>query len=99
MLQLLGLETAGLNTVQYSNHAGYRRLKGFKTSAQQTQELFEGLRANGLLDGFNMMLTGYVPGAEELEVVGRLAKEVKSCGGAFWRITLPPSAPVRIETD
>ena len=86
MLQLLGLETATLNTVQFSNHAGYLQLKGFRTTAAQITELFEGLKMSGLLDGFDMMLTGYVPGAEELEAVARIALEIKETAarGCFW---------------
>ena len=93
VLQLLGLETATLNTVQFSNHAGYHQLKGFRTTAAQIVELFEGLKMSGLLGGFDMMLTGYVPGAEELEAVGRVALEVKgtTARGCFW-CQSPPCA-------
>lgn len=96
VLQLLGLETGTLNTVQYSNHAGYRQLKGFRTSATQIGELFEGLKMNGLVDDFDMMLTGYVPDKAELEAVGRIAKEMKrSRRGCFWcEHPLPPPPPL-----
>lgn len=85
MLNLLGLETGTLNTVQYSNHSGYRQLRGFRTSAAQILEIFEGLEQSGLLEGFDMLLTGYVPGEEELLAVGKIAREVKARGGGFWR--------------
>lgn len=88
MLQLLGLEVAALNTVQFSNHSGYRQLKGFRTTGEQITELYEGLKMNGN-DDFGMLLTGYVPGAEGVEAVGRIAKDLKEKmkerkGGLFW---------------
>ena len=94
VLQLLGLETGTLNTVQFSNHAGYRQLEGFRTTASQIEQLFSGLKATGLLEPFDMMLTGYVPGADELEAVGRIAKEVKETKrSCFWRELAMPSLP------
>lgn len=85
MLQLHGLETASLNTVQFSNHSGYRQLKGFRTSAQQLADLFAGLKMNGLQQNVDMILTGYVPGEEELVEVGKIARGVKETkGSCFW---------------
>lgn len=72
-----------MNTVQFSNHAGYRQLKGFRTSAAQIEELWEGLKLSGLHE-FDMMLTGYVPGAEQLEVVGKIGQEAKAQRSCFW---------------
>jgi len=93
VLQLLGLETAGLNTVQFSNHVGYRQFKGYRTTAQQITDLFEGLKMSGL-EGFDMMLTGYVPGEEELKAVGKIAIELKEAKrSCFWCEHLPPSLP------
>lgn len=90
MLQLLGLEVAALNTVQFSNHSGYRQLKGFRTTGEQITELYDGLKVNGN-DDFEMLLTGYVPGAEGVEAVGRIAVDLKEKrkdkkGGFFWRM-------------
>jgi pyridoxine kinase len=85
VLQLHGLETASLNTVQFSNHSGYRQLKGFRTSAQQLADLFAGLKMNGLQQNVDMILTGYVPGEEELVEVGKIARGVKETkGSCFW---------------
>jgi pyridoxine kinase len=93
VLQLLGLETATLNTVQYSNHAGYRQLKGFRTTAQQISDLFDGLKLNGL-DEFEMLLTGYVPGEPELRAIGEIAREVKEKSErCFWCTSPPPPPP------
>ncbi|CAZ84486.1 unnamed protein product [Tuber melanosporum] len=84
VLQLMGLDVASLNTVQFSNHAGYRRLKGFRTTAGQISDLYDGLKGCGL-DDFGMLLTGYIPSEECVEVVGRIAGDMKGReGGCFW---------------
>jgi len=81
------LEVAALNTVQFSNHSAYRQMKGFKTTGEQITELYEGLKMNGN-DDFETLLTGYIPGAEGVEAVGRIAKDLKKRKGGerelFW---------------
>lgn len=67
-------------------------MKGFKTTGEQITELYEGLKMNGN-DDFEMLLTGYVPGAEGVEAVGRIAKDLKekrkeSKGGFFWGMSM-----------
>ncbi|GKT42221.1 putative pyridoxamine 5'-phosphate oxidase [Colletotrichum spaethianum] len=82
----LGCDVAALNTVQFS----YRQWKGTKVSAQEIRDLFEGLKQS-YLDDFDMMLSGYIPGAEAVVAVGDIAKELKrkqaaagTPGGFFW---------------
>uniref|UniRef100_L2G8D1 pyridoxal kinase n=1 Tax=Colletotrichum fructicola (strain Nara gc5) TaxID=1213859 RepID=L2G8D1_COLFN len=85
-LQSLGCDVAALNTVQFSNHTGYRQWKGTKVSAQEIRDLFEGLKQS-YLDDFDMMLSGYIPGAEAVMAVGDIAKELKAKSGDgsfFW---------------
>ncbi|KAL0938907.1 pyridoxine kinase [Colletotrichum truncatum] len=85
-LQSLGCDVAALNTVQFSNHTGYRQWKGTKVSAQEIRDLFEGLKQS-YLDDFDMMLSGYIPGAEAVMAVGDIAKELKAksdAGSFFW---------------
>lgn len=70
------------------NHTGYRQWKGTRTTAQEITCLFEGLKQS-YLDDFDMMLSGYIPGAEAVEAVGRIAVELKeksraAPGGFFW---------------
>lgn len=72
------------------NHTGYRQVKGTKVSAQEITDLYEGLRQS-YLDDFDMMLSGYIPGAEAVQAVGRIAAELKAKaraagrpGGFFW---------------
>ena len=92
-MQSLGCDVAALNTVQFSNHTGYRQVRGTKTSAAEIWDLYEGLKQS-YLDNFDMMLSGYVPGAAAVEAVGRIAEELRarareqhetsSPGGFFW---------------
>lgn len=92
-MQSLGCDVAALNTVQFSNHTGYRQVRGTKTSANEIWDLYEGLKQS-YLDNFDMMLSGYVPGAAGVEAVGRIAEELRaraqeqhetsSPGSFFW---------------
>ncbi|KHN95356.1 pyridoxine kinase [Metarhizium album ARSEF 1941] len=87
-LQSLGYDVAALNTVQFSNHTGYARWTGTKVSAQEITDLYRGLRQS-YLDDFDMMLSGYIPGAEAVVAVGSIAKELREKnkaqpGNFFW---------------
>ncbi|KAL1841270.1 hypothetical protein VTJ49DRAFT_7272 [Mycothermus thermophilus] len=89
-LQSLGCDVAALNTVQFSNHTGYRQWTGSRVSAEEIIELYRGLKQS-YLDDFDMMLSGYVPGAAALEAVGRIGEELKrkaaaqgKPGSFFW---------------
>lgn len=55
---------------------GYACVKGQKTTVETIQAIFDGLRSNGL-GGYAKILTGYVPGAEALEVVEKEIRELK----------------------
>ncbi|KAI8948927.1 Ribokinase-like protein [Xylaria longipes] len=88
VLQSLGCDVGALNTVQFSNHTGYRRVKGTKLAAQEITDLWDGLKQSHL-DSFDMMLSGYVPGAAGVEAVGQIAMELKTNaaskpGSFFW---------------
>ncbi|KAJ6789820.1 hypothetical protein PWT90_04511 [Aphanocladium album] len=88
VLQSLGCDTAALNTVQFSNHTGYRHWTGTKATAQEISDLYRGLKDNYIND-FDMMLSGYIPGAEGVLAVGEIAKELKNNnrdqpGSFFW---------------
>ncbi|KAK4230664.1 Ribokinase-like protein [Podospora fimiseda] len=87
-MQLLGCDVAALNTVQFSNHTGYKQWTGSKVSAEEISSLYQGLKQS-YLDDFDMMLSGYVPGAAALEAVGKIAAELKERaetrpGSFFW---------------
>lgn len=78
--RLLGLEVCALNTVQFSNHTGYGNWTGSRIEPSEIDSLYDGLKRNELVD-FDMLLTGYVPGAEGVEAVGRIAKDLKELTG------------------
>jgi hypothetical protein len=88
-LQMLGYDVDVVNTVQFSNHTGksnrcilsdrtgYGFTDGHKTTPEQLQAVFNGLRVNGLV-GHSRALTGYIPGAEALTVVAKQIKAMKA---------------------
>jgi pyridoxine kinase len=85
---LLSLGECAPDTAQIGNHTGYGQWTGNKVSAQEITDLYQGLK-NSYLDDFDMMLSGYVPGAEALEAVGKIAEELKerakkAPGSFFW---------------
>jgi pyridoxine kinase len=70
------------------NHTGYRQTKGTKTSADDIWELYQGLKQS-YLDDFDMMLSGYLPSPEAIEIVGKIGRELKlrrstKPGAFFW---------------
>jgi pyridoxine kinase len=77
---MLGYDVDVINTVQFSNHTGYGHTNGHKTSPDELRAIFEGLFTNGLV-GYARVLTGYIPGAEALSVVGNEVARMKSEGG------------------
>lgn len=57
-------------------------------TAQEIADLYEGLKQS-YLDDFDMMLSGYIPGAEAVGAVGGIAKDLKektkdTPGRFFW---------------
>lgn len=104
VMQSLGCEVAALNTVQFSmppcllvrevaddfacNHLGYGQAKGTRATATEISDLYEGLKQS-FLDDFDMMLSGYLPGAASVEAVGTIARDLKykhamKPGSFFW---------------
>ncbi|PQE20802.1 MFS monosaccharide transporter protein [Rutstroemia sp. NJR-2017a BBW] len=80
----LGCEVAALNTVNFS----YGQAKGTRATAAEITDLYQGLK-NSYLDDFNMMLSGYLPGAASVEAVGSIARDLKlkatmKPGSFFW---------------
>ncbi|KAJ2911951.1 hypothetical protein MD484_g8465, partial [Candolleomyces efflorescens] len=75
-LQCLGYDVDVVNTVNFSNHAGYGRSGGSKTTAAELNAIFESMEQNELLLP-TRLLTGYIPGAEALSAVERLASKLK----------------------
>ncbi|KAI9828767.1 MAG: putative pyridoxal kinase [Thelocarpon impressellum] len=88
VMQTLGCDVAALNTVQFSNHKGYRQVTGTKATASEIRDLYDGL-ARSSLDDFDVLLSGYLPGAAAVEAVGSIARDLRlKCnakpGSFFW---------------
>ncbi|OBZ85091.1 Pyridoxal kinase [Choanephora cucurbitarum] len=77
-LQTLGFEVDILNTVQFSNHTGYPSWTGNRYSAQDVQDLFEGLEANELMDDYTHLLTGYIGNYAILEKIEKMVQKLKT---------------------
>ncbi|KAF8159288.1 Ribokinase-like protein [Crassisporium funariophilum] len=75
-LQCLGYDVDVVNTVNFSNHAGYGRSGGSKTTAKEMEAIFESMEGNELMMP-TRLLTGYIPGAEALSAVEKLVKRLK----------------------
>ena len=83
-----------VNTVNFSNHSGYGRSGGTKTTAAELNATFESMEHNELLmptrlltgidlfgSSFALLFTifiGYIPGAESLSAIHKLAEKLKS---------------------
>ncbi|KAI9036000.1 pyridoxal kinase [Aspergillus affinis] len=88
VMQSLGCDVSPLNTVHFSNHAGYRQLKGTRATADEITALYEGLCQSHLTD-FDVMLSGYTPSAAAVEAVGAIGRDLqrkaeKKPGSFFW---------------
>ncbi|XP_056638625.1 uncharacterized protein LOC130446402 [Diorhabda sublineata] len=58
-MQLLGIEVDFINSVQFSNHTGYKMFKGQILTENDLSDLIDGLNANDL-DVYTHLLTGYI---------------------------------------
>lgn len=88
VMQCLGCDVSAINTVNYSNHTAYKQVKGTKTSAEQIHDLYEGLKQSNL-NNFDVLLSGYMPNAEDVQEVGRIGRDLKfnattKPGSFFW---------------
>ncbi|CCM01328.1 uncharacterized protein FIBRA_03377 [Fibroporia radiculosa] len=75
-LQCLGYDVDVINTVNFSNHSGYGRFGGTRTTAAELSGIFGLMEKNELLL-CERLLTGYVPGAEALSAVLGLAAKMR----------------------
>ncbi|KIW14760.1 pyridoxal kinase [Exophiala spinifera] len=76
VMQTLGCDVGAINTVQFSNHTGYRQFKGRRTPADEITELYDGLR-NSYLTDFDVLLSGYAPSAQVVQAVGLIARDLR----------------------
>ncbi|XP_002093335.3 pyridoxal kinase [Drosophila yakuba] len=76
-LQLLGFDVDPLNSVQFSNHTGYKTFKGPVSNEKELATIFEGLEENELLPLYSHLLTGYIGNPLFLRQVGHILKKLR----------------------
>jgi pyridoxine kinase len=82
------LQAQPTSDISIGNHTGYKQWKGTRVSADEISDLWEGLKQSHL-DNFDVMLSGYIPGAAAVQAVGKIAQELRDKaklrpGGFFW---------------
>jgi pyridoxine kinase len=80
--------TRAILTQYAGNHLGYGQVKGTRATAAEITDLYEGLTQSNL-DDFDMLLSGYLPGAASVEAAGKIARDLKykatmKPGSFFW---------------
>ncbi|XP_064595057.1 LOW QUALITY PROTEIN: pyridoxal kinase-like [Liolophura sinensis] len=75
-LQLLGFDVSPINSVQFSNHTGYKTFKGQVLHSGEVSNLYEGLKLNGL-PKFSHILTGYIGSSSFLEKVSEIVLDLR----------------------
>jgi len=75
-MQQFGLDVSPINTVQFSNHTGYKSFTGKRLNSADFDELISGLRANELMN-FNLLITGYIGSTSFLERLVSVVAEIK----------------------
>uniref|UniRef100_A0A8R1DSE2 pyridoxal kinase n=1 Tax=Caenorhabditis japonica TaxID=281687 RepID=A0A8R1DSE2_CAEJA len=75
-LQLHGFEVDFINSVQFSNHAGYEHVKGQKLTEKELEELYEGLMLNKI-NNYTHVLTGYCGNVTFLQKIADVIRDLK----------------------
>lgn len=75
-LQLLGFEVDAINSVQLSNHTGYKVFKGQVLNDKDLEELINGLVENNL-NNYTHLITGYVGSASFLKKITEVIRTLK----------------------
>ncbi|MDR2767301.1 MAG: pyridoxal kinase PdxY [Treponema sp.] len=77
-LQRLGREVWAVNTVEFSNHTGYKAWRGKAMDAALVDDLILGLEERGVLDRCEAVLSGYLGDPESGRAIIRAVKKVRS---------------------
>eukprot|EP01051_Picozoa_sp_SAG22_P032396 SAG22_NODE_13642_length_399_cov_1.373333_1_plen_117_part_10 len=78
-LQLLGMEVDPVNSVQFSNHTGYKNgWTGKCLEGDDLLSLVEGLEKNGLLQGYTHLLTGYIGSASFAKTITKVLAKLRA---------------------
>ena len=76
-LNRLGFDVDVINSVQFSNNFGYPCVTGQILSAEELDDLVDGLEKNDLLDLYTHMLTGYIGSTSMLQSIAKVVRELK----------------------
>lgn len=77
-LNLLGFDVDPINSVQFSNHTGYKNgYKGQILQAKELKDLFEGLQDNNLHLSYTHLLTGYCGNDTFLRQIKDIVKKLR----------------------
>lgn len=83
-LQVLGFEVDNINSVQFSNHTGYKNgFKGQVLNEKELEDVFSGLVANDLHQQYTHLLTGYVGNPAFLREIANILKILRSVNPAL----------------
>lgn len=77
-MQLLGIDTWALNTVQFSNHTQYGRWKGMIIPKEQIGEITQGIDEIDALHECDAVLSGYIGAAEQGAEILTAVEKIKS---------------------
>ncbi|CAG9838123.1 unnamed protein product [Diabrotica balteata] len=75
-MQLLGIEVDFINSVQFSNHTGYKAFKGQILTENDLTDLVDGLSANDI-DVYSHLLTGYIGSESFLKNIIKVVQHLK----------------------
>ncbi|XP_058830634.1 pyridoxal kinase [Topomyia yanbarensis] len=83
-LQVLGFEVDNINSVQFSNHTGYKEgFKGQILNENELADVFSGLIANNLHPLYTHLLTGYVGNPAFLREIANIVRKLRSTNSSL----------------
>ncbi|KAH3889154.1 pyridoxal kinase-like [Dreissena polymorpha] len=77
-LQIHGFDVCPINSVQLSNHTGYKCFKGQVLNDSDVACLYDGLKQNNIHNQFSHLLTGYIGSKSFLLKVGDIIEDVRA---------------------
>ncbi|MDD0823287.1 pyridoxal kinase PdxY [Mannheimia sp. AT1] len=77
-MQLLGVDTWALNTVQFSNHTQYGKWKGMVIPKEQIGEITQGIDEIDALHECDAVLSGYIGAAEQGDEILKAVANIKA---------------------
>lgn len=74
---MLGLEVDFINSVQFSNHTGYKNIKGQSLTDSDLSDLMQSLAENNLDTSYSHLLTGYIGTKSFLTQICKIVTDLK----------------------